>query len=48
VIYRVEASVKDIPTDNFWTDEKTNQGEKEIIRRHYWGWGTLKKIKVPD
>lgn len=47
-IYRVEVSVKDLPTENFWTDERTMQADGEIIRRHYWGWGTLKKIKYPD
>ena len=48
VVYRVEVAVKDLPTEDFWTDEKSNQGPKEIIRRHYWGWGTLKKIKYSD
>lgn len=47
-IYRVEVIVKDLPTENFWTDEKTIQTDGEIIRRHYWGWGYLKKIKYPD
>jgi hypothetical protein len=48
VVYRVEVTVKDLPTDDFWTDEISNQGDIEIIRRHYWGWETLKKIKYPD
>ncbi len=48
VVYRVEVIVKDLPSNDFWTDEKSNQGTQEIIRRHFWGWRTLKKIKYPD
>lgn len=47
-IYRVKVFVKNLPAEGFWTEEKTNHAEKEIIRRFYWGWGNLKMIKVPD
>lgn len=47
-IYRVKVIVKNLPAEGFWTEERTNYGEKEIIRRFYWGWDHLKKIKVPD
>ncbi|PKO07129.1 MAG: hypothetical protein CVU41_03405 [Chloroflexi bacterium HGW-Chloroflexi-3] len=47
-IYRVKVIVKNLPEEGFWTEEKTNHAEKEIIRRFYWGWGYLKMIKVPD
>jgi len=47
-IYRVKVFVKNLSAEGFWTEEKTNYGEKEIIRRFYWGWEYLKKIKFPD
>jgi hypothetical protein len=47
-IYRVKVYVKNLPVEGFWTEEKTNHADKEIIRRFYWGWGNLKMIKVPD
>ena len=47
-IYRVKVFIKDLPAEGFWTEEKSVHGGKEIIRRFYWGWGHLKKIKVPD
>lgn len=47
-IYRVKVFVKNLPAKSFWTEEKSNHAGIEIIRRHYWGWGQLKKIKVPD
>lgn len=48
IVYRVEVTVKGLPTEDFWTDEKSKQGAKEIVRRHYWGWRTLKVIKYSD
>jgi hypothetical protein len=44
----VKVYVKNLPVEGFWTEEKTNHADKEIIRRFYWGWGNLKMIKVPD
>jgi len=47
-IYRVMVFVNNLPAEGFWTEEKSQHGGKEIIRRFYWGWGNLKNIKVPD
>ncbi len=47
-IYRVKVYLKNLPAEGFWTEEKTHHSGKEFIRRFYWGWGNLKKIKVPD
>lgn len=47
-IYRVKVYINNLPTEGFWTEEKTHHSGKEIIRRFYWGWGYLNKIKVPD
>jgi len=47
-VYRVQAQVEQLPEGNFWSKEKESPKHKEIVRRHYWGWSQMKKIKYPD
>jgi len=48
IIFRVYAQVKGLSQDPFWTVEKTIKDDVEIVRRFCWGWGNLKKIKLPE
>jgi hypothetical protein len=47
-VYRVKVEVDGLPHENFWSEEKTDEVNHDVIRRHYWGWKYLKNIKYPD
>lgn len=47
-VYRVQAQVEQLPQENFWSKEKVSPKHTDIVRRHYWGWSHMKKIKYPD
>jgi len=44
----VKTEVDGLPQENFWSKEKTDEVNHDVIRRHYWGWKYLKNIKYPD
>ncbi|MHB8134609.1 MAG: hypothetical protein ACYDH1_10345 [Anaerolineaceae bacterium] len=37
-LYQVQALVQSLPTDEFWTTEKTEIGITKVINKHKWGW----------
>lgn len=43
-IYKVSVSTSHLPTTEFWTDETSDPGQKQAIRRHLWGWIAYNKI----
>lgn len=47
-VYHVQAQVEQLPEENFWSKEKESLKHTDIVRRHYWGWSPMKKIKYPD
>ena len=47
-VYRVHAQVNGLPEDNFWSEEKISGDHQQSVRRHYWGWTQMKKIKFSD
>lgn len=42
VVYQVKASVSGLPPDNFTTKEISHDGNQDLVRAHYWGWGRVK------
>jgi len=45
-IYQVQAQVQSLPSEEFWTSEKTEIGVSHVIGKHKWGWVNPETIKL--